>query len=80
MTNFYLRVHERPKAWNRSVYVYPAALTEQVMRWAYGAFTDVDPRVEIALVGQYLPPELTGASTSAPSSSSAASRSPTTRS
>ena len=29
-------------------------------RWAYDTFTDIDPRVEIVIVGQYLPPEMTG--------------------
>jgi len=30
------------------------------MRWAYDTFTGIDTRVEIVLVAQYLPPELTG--------------------
>ncbi len=60
VVNFYLRVHPRPKAWVRNVYVYPISLTPEIFRWAYDTFTDVDSRVEIVIVGQHLPPEQTG--------------------
>ena len=60
VTNFYLQVHDLPRHWVRNVYVYPAALAEEVMTWAYDTFTDIDSRVEIVLLGQYLPPEMTG--------------------
>lgn len=60
VVNFYLRVVPRPRAWTRNVYVYPIELTPQIFRWAYDTFTGIDPRVEIVIVGQYLPPEQTG--------------------
>ena len=60
VVNYYLRVQPRPKAWVRNVYAYPIALTPQIFRWAYDTFTNIDPRVEIVIVGQYLPPEMTG--------------------
>lgn len=60
VTNFTLRVHELPRNWVRSVYVYPASLAEDVMAWAYDTFTGIDTRVEIVLIGQYLPPDMTG--------------------
>lgn len=60
VVNFYLKVFPRPKAWVRNVYVYPIDLTPQIFRWAYETFTDVDSRVEIVIVGQYLKPEQTG--------------------
>lgn len=60
VVNFYLKVAPRPKSWVRNVYVYPISLTPEIFRWAYDTFTGIDTRVEIVIVGQYLPPEMTG--------------------
>jgi len=51
VTRFYLNTHPRPPVRMIGDYVYPLEVLDDLLRWALDAAADMDPRLEVLLLG-----------------------------